>query len=116
MYSGYGIAFDGKDFWSFNDDTARNVKIFGVDNSSSSHTDNPKNDVLILNEGDTFGINGSFGAPEKTFNINFSKAKTKFCLSLHYNSDNSYLFVKMEKKSINSNLMIKMITFHLNFV
>ena len=26
--------------WSFNDDFARNVKIFGVDNSSSSHTDN----------------------------------------------------------------------------
>ena len=25
--------------------------------------------------------------------INLSKSKTKFCLSLHYNSDNSYLFV-----------------------
>ena len=30
---------------------------------------------------------------KKTFKINFSKAKTKFCLSLPYNSDNSYLFV-----------------------
>ena len=29
----------------------------------------------------------------KKFDINFSKAKTKFCLSLHYNDDNSYLFV-----------------------
>ena len=29
----------------------------------------------------------------KKYDINFSKAKTKFCLSLHYNSDNSYLFV-----------------------
>ena len=37
------------------------VIIFGVDNSSSSHADNLKN------EGDTFGINGSFGAPEKCF-------------------------------------------------
>ena len=30
---------------------------------------------------------------QKKININFSKAKTKFCLSLHYNADNSYLFV-----------------------
>ena len=27
------------------------------------------------------------------FDINFSTAKTKLCLNLHYNSDNSYLFV-----------------------
>ena len=26
-------------------------------------------------------------------NINVSKVKTKFCLSLHYNTDNNYLFV-----------------------
>ena len=30
---------------------------------------------------------------QKKININFSKAKTKFCLSLHYNAGNSYLFV-----------------------
>ena len=63
VYSAYGIAFDGIGSWSFNDDFARNFLIFGVDNSSSSHTDNRKNDILILGEGDTFGINGSFGAP-----------------------------------------------------
>ena len=53
MYSGYGIAFDWKGLWSFNDDFARNSIVFGVDNSSSSHTDNLKNDFLILSEGDT---------------------------------------------------------------
>ena len=62
---------------------------FGVDNSSSSHTDNRKNTFLVLDEGNTVGINGSFWAPEKKFGINFSKAKTRFCLSLHYNGDNS---------------------------
>ena len=93
VYSGYGIAFNGKVEWYFDNDYARNVIIFGVDNSSSSHADNLRNDFLILGEGDTFGINGSFGAPEKKFRINFSKANTKFCLSLHYNGDNSYLFV-----------------------
>ena len=30
---------------------------------------------------------------KKKINFNFSKAKAKFCLSLHYNSDNNYLFV-----------------------
>ena len=29
----------------------------------------------------------------KKISINFSKAKTKFCLRLHYNGTNSYLFV-----------------------
>ena len=33
------------------------------------------------------------GAAEKKFRISFSKAKAKFCLNLHYNGDNSYLFV-----------------------
>ena len=46
----------------------------------------------------TFGINGSFSAPEKKFSIYFNKANTKFCLSLHYNSDKSYLFVNGGKE------------------
>ena len=91
--SGYGIAFDGKENWNFGNDFAGNVIIFGVDNSSSSHTDNRKNNFLVLREGATFDINGKFGASEKRFSINFSKAKAKFCLSLHYNNYNSYLFV-----------------------
>ena len=40
--SDYGIAFDGKGEWNFGNDFARNVIIFGVDNSSSYHTDNRK--------------------------------------------------------------------------
>ena len=49
--------------------------------------------IIILGEAPTYGINGSFGSPGKMFTINFSKANTKFCLSLHYNADNSCLFV-----------------------
>ena len=93
VYSGYRITFDRAGSWSFDNDTAKNVIIIGVYNSSSSHADNRKNNFLVLGEGPTFGINGSFGSPEKRFSINFSKAKTKFCLSLHYNADNGYLFV-----------------------
>ena len=43
-----------------------NVATFGVD-SLSSHTDNRKNDFLVSDEGDTFGINRSFGALVKKF-------------------------------------------------
>ena len=65
----------------------------GADKSLSSHSDNRKNNLLILGESPTYGIYGSVESPEKRFNINFTKANTKFCLSLHYNADNSYLFV-----------------------
>ena len=34
---------------------------------------------------------------QKKFSINFSKVNTKFCLSLHYNADNSYLFVDLKE-------------------
>ena len=34
--------------------------IFGIDNGSSSHTDNSKNNVLVLGEGPTDGINDSW--------------------------------------------------------
>ena len=36
VYSGYRISFDGKSSWNLNNEYARNVIIFGVDNSSSS--------------------------------------------------------------------------------
>ena len=34
---------------------------------------------------------------KKKFDINFSKANTKFCVSLHYNSYNSFLFVNVKE-------------------
>ena len=46
----------------------------------------------MLGEGRNFRINERFGSPEKKFSINCSKASSKFCLSLPYNADNSYLF------------------------
>ena len=73
--------------WSFDKEYARNVVIFVVDHSSSSHTDNRQNDFLVSVEGPTSGINDSTGTAEKKSSINFSKANTKFCLILHYNDD-----------------------------
>ena len=64
---------------------------------------------LMLGLGPTYGINGSFGAPEKKFSFNFTKSNAKFCLSLHYIDDNSYSFVngkeffkfKADNKNVN---------------
>ena len=41
--SDYGITFSSTDWWSFDNDTARIVIIFGVDNSLSSYAGNRKN-------------------------------------------------------------------------
>ena len=51
----------------------------------------------MLEEGLTFGIHGSFGTRDKKFSINFSKANTTFCLNLHYNANNSYLFANKKE-------------------
>ena len=77
MCSGYGIVFDGKDSYSFGNDLVLNVLPFGVYNCLSSHTDNRKNNFLVLGEGDTFVISVRCGVLVKKFSINSSKAKTK---------------------------------------
>ena len=93
VYGGYRITFHSASSSSFGNDFSGNVAIFGVDNSPSSHANNRHNKFLLLREGLTYGINGSFGSPGKKVGINFSKTNTKLCLSLHYNADNTYLFV-----------------------
>ena len=98
MYIGYGITFDSAGSWSFDNDIARNLIMFGVDNSSSSHADNCKNNFLVLGEGATFAINRRFGSPDIKFSINFSKGSRKFFLSFHYNADKIYLFVNGKGK------------------
>ena len=92
MYSGYGITIDSAGSWRFDNVIARNVIIFDVDNGSSSHADNRKNNFLVLCECPTIELNGKLGSPEKKFSINFSKASTKYC-AFHCNDGNSFLFV-----------------------
>ena len=60
--------------------------------SSSVHTDNEKKDILVLGKGPTQGLEYTLAA-EKMYSINFTVTKKKFCLSLHYNGANNYLFV-----------------------
>ena len=60
--------------------------------SSSAHIDNKKKDILVLGKGPTQGLEHTLTA-EKMYSINFTVTKNKFCLSLHYNGADSYLFV-----------------------
>ena len=57
----------------------------------------------MFGEGLIDDIDASVGAAEQKFTINFSKAKTKFCLSLHYNHHNIHLFFNV-KKIFNKNV------------
>ena len=115
MYNGYRISFDSASSWCFDNDIARNVIIFGVDNSSSSHADIRKNNFLVLGESPTFGINERFDLPEKKICIDFSKANTNFCLSLHYKAIIGFCLL-MEKKSLKLKPTIKILTFQIIFV
>ena len=60
--------------------------------SSSTKIDNRKKDILVLGNEPTQGLEHTLST-EKIFSINFTVAKKKFCLSLHYNGANSYLLV-----------------------
>ena len=60
--------------------------------SSSPHIDNEGKDILGLGNGPTQGLESTLTA-EKMHSINFTVTKKKFCLGLHYNGANSYLFV-----------------------
>ena len=61
--------------------------------NSSIHVDNKGKDILVLGIGPTQGLGEHSLTAEKMYSINFSKNNTKFCLNLHYNGANSYLFV-----------------------
>ena len=52
---------------------------------------------------------------KKKFSINFGKANTKFCLSLHYNANNSYLSVN-KKEIFKFKADNRIVNFQLNFV
>ena len=102
-YSGYGIGFDVRGTFSLPDGSGfgKNAIIFGADMNSSAHIDNRQRGILIHGKGTTQGLDDTTLTAEKQYATNFSKQQKKFCLSLHYNRANNYLFVNM-LKSINS--------------
>ena len=104
-YSGCGIGFDRRSSFSFpSNGCGQNVLIFGADISSSTHIDNKKKDILVLGKVPTQGLEHTLTA-EKMCSINFTVTKKKFCLSLHYNGPNSYLFVNGTFKAKDSKII-----------
>ena len=71
----------------------KNVIIFEVDISSSVHIDNKGKDTLILDIGLQQRLDTALTV-EAQYSITFSRSNRKFCLSLHYDESNSFLFVK----------------------
>ena len=95
MQSGWGIAVDEAGSRSFNNDFARNVVILEFFNSSSSHTSNDKNVVLVLFKGATDDINDISGFAEQNLqndsrevslkgNVCFFQLITMLLLNLTY--------------------------------
>ena len=64
---------------------------------SSVHVDNKRKDVLIFGEGTTQGLDDTTLTAEAKYPINFTQSGKRFVLSLHYNENNSFLFVNAGK-------------------
>ena len=92
-YSGCVIGFDRKGKFSVGNGFGRKCIIFGVDMSFSAHTHKKKKNILIIGEVLTQGSDGTTLNADKKHSINITENNKKFCLRLHYNGTNSYLFV-----------------------
>ena len=93
-YEGYGLCFDeGGTFSKGGINNGKNVLIFGVYESSLTHTNNKNNNTYVM--GDLFvqGINDTTLYAEKVYSQKFTQPNKKFLLSLLYNGDKSYLIV-----------------------
>ena len=114
QYHGYGICFDGKSDFSFgNIKNGKNVIIFGADMSFTSHSTNKGNNIYVLGKDFVQGINGTTIYDGKIYKHNFTTPNKKFVLLLHYNGDNSYLFVnggeELKFKTKNSEIQKKLL-------
>ena len=100
-YKGYGICFDERSQFGHtiteggfaHTTNGRNVLIFGVDMSFSVHATNRANKIYVMGDGLTQGIHDTTLHVEKNYCGNFTDPGKTFVLSLHYNGDDSYLFV-----------------------
>ena len=70
-----------------------NVIVFGADLSSFKHANNKTRSILVLGKDFIQGIDNTTIYAEKMYSPNFTVNYKTFCLSLHCNGDNSYLFV-----------------------
>ena len=84
-------------FSNQNYDWGKNVVIFELYSSSSVHIDKKKKNILVLGRGPTQGPDDTTITAEAGYSINFLRWGRKFCLRLHYNGNNDFLFVSATK-------------------
>ena len=65
--------------------------------SSSVQINNKGKDILILDEGPKQGLDDTTLTTEAKYPMNFTQTNKRFVLSLHYNGNNSLLFVMLQK-------------------
>ena len=100
-HKAYGICFDERSQFSHtitedgrtHTTNGRNVLIFGVDMSFSTHTTYRANHIYLMGDALTQGINDTTLYVEKNYWRNFTDPGKTFIISLHYNGDESYFFV-----------------------
>ena len=93
-HEGYGICFDeGGTFSIGNITNGKNVLIFGVHENSLTHANNKANSMFVMGDGFVQGINDTTLYAEKIYSQNFTQANKRFLLSLHYNNNDSFLFI-----------------------
>ena len=100
-FIGYGIGIDARSQFPLPiSEWSKNVVIFGVDNSSSSHPDNIKNDILVLGEGPIDESDDTKITTEVKYSVNITKSKKEnlftvqaiaFCMLMAWRSINSKL-------------------------
>ena len=92
-YQSQGTEFDLTGTFTHPDGSVgKNVIILGVDMTNSKHANNKTKDVLVLGRGLIQKIDDTTIYAEKIYLPNFLPNKT-FSLNLHYDSDDSYLFL-----------------------
>ena len=98
LYNGYGIGFGSRGSFTYpSEGHGRNVIIFEADLSSSTHTNSKTKNILVLSKDFAQGLENITIYAEKMYSTNFTIDNKTFCFSLHYNGDNSYLFVSGEE-------------------
>ena len=93
-YKGYGLCFDeGGTFSKGNINDGRNV--------------NKANNIYVMRDLSVQGINDTTLYAENLYSQNFTQPTKKFVLRLHYNRENSYLFVngRQEFKAKNEQII-----------
>ena len=60
---------------------------------SSVHANNKAKNILVLGKDFVQGLDNTKIYAEKLYSTKFTENNKGFCLILHYNGDNSYLFV-----------------------